>query len=561
MDLELILTLQEALQRPLFRDALVVAGNNGLHRRIRWVHILEITNFETLIHGEEMILTTGIGFHSDVISPVTFLKKLIKQNVACLCIELGQYVDSVSEETIELANRHNFPLILFPHTVRFVDITQDLHSLIINRHHKMLQELESISREFHRLTLTSQGTPNVLKLLHNSTKAPVIFLPAQGQPSSIPATYLNEQKPLLDHINQRLSELPEKQPDVSTYLWEFGPKTMIVQPIGALGQTWAHILIVSEQKPQEYHFLLLDSASLSIAQDLLRKRYIEERTLYKENLWVDDLLHNELKDEEQIKSLIGLDLKRLNIASYRVCVIEIKNLHELKSSMMEGGWESLRFHLSMVLRSTFEKFSFLPLITLKNNRLVVIALNIKSKIPEKTRLKQVVESLQAISADEKMGSLQLLVGVGKSAVELKNAHLSYQEAIDALSLYNCYKNPLLFYDELGVFQLLLNMNDGKTLQSFINNYLGPLIEHDHAKGSDLLHTLKVYLDSDGSKQVAAQKLYIVRQSLYYRLDKITLLLGEDYMAVENRLSIQVALRAYQLLYPEKLGENQESHPL
>ncbi|MNE36210.1 Purine catabolism regulatory protein [compost metagenome] len=110
---------------------------------------------------------------------------------------------------------------------------------------------------------------------------------------------------------------------------------------------------------------------------------------------------------------------------------------------------------------------------------------------------------------------------------------------------------MLFYEELGVFQLLLNLNDGKTLENFIRSYLGPLIDYDQSKGSELLLTLRVFLDHDGSKQIAARNLFIVRQSLYYRLDKITELLGEDFMLPENRISIQVALRAYQLLYPEK----------
>jgi purine catabolism regulator len=141
--------------------------------------------------------------------------------------------------------------------------------------------------------------------------------------------------------------------------------------------------------------------------------------------------------------------------------------------------------------------------------------------------------------------------VGRPHLQLKNAFTSYQEAVQALSLYSSYNKSVLFYEELGVFQLLLGLNDGKTLQTFVQHYLGPLIDHDLSKGSELLLTLKVYLDHDGSKQIAAQKLFIVRQSLYYRLEKMAELLGEDFLSPENRISIQVALRAYQLLYPDK----------
>jgi purine catabolism regulator len=564
MDIELILTVREALNRPLFQNAQLVAGEKGLNRQIRWVHILEITHFEKLIHGQEMILTTGLGFNLDTESSVTYMEKLIQQNASCLCIEIGQYFEQVSDELIELADQAGFPLILFPHTVRFVDITQDLHSLIINRHHKMLQELESISREFYRLTLNAQGTSNVLKLLHKSTQNQIVYRPLHGNPLFFPSMPPDQQEAMLQFLDTCGEELYGIKPNSAPNLHEYGDYTLVSKPVGALEQTWAYLIMSCPRKPQEYEYLLMESASLSIAQELLRTRYMEERKLFSENLWVDELISGRLEEEQQIKALIGPDFKALNELNFRVCLIEIENLYEMNTIPSENERESIRLHLSLILRAAFEKYYFRPLITLKNNRLAVIALDLRSKVPTKIRLQQALESLQDIGSDERLKDLKLLIGVGRSHLQLKNAYSSYQEAVQALSLYPCYDKSVLFYEELGVFQLLLSLNDGKTLQTFIRHYLGPLIDHDLSKGSELLLTLKMYLDNDGSKQIAAQKLFIVRQSLYYRLEKMAELLGEDFMSAENRIAIQVALRAYQLLNPEKFSEaqkrEQNKHP-
>lgn len=552
---ERFLTVREALQRPSFQSARIVAGENGLGRQIRWVHILETLNFATLIHGDEMILTTGMAFQWESRSSIDFLENLIKQNAACLCIELGQYVDAVPDKLKELAEAHQFPLIVFPSTVRFVDITQDLHSLIINRHHLMLEELEGISREFSRLALTSQATANVLKLLHKSMQSQILYLPLQGKPLFFPNVSPDGQDAILAELDGLWEEKDEFKAGGSPYHRETESAAWLIKPVGALEQTWAYLIAICRHQPREFDYLLLDSASLSIAQELLRTRYMEERRQFAENIWVDELLSGRAGDDQQLKALMGPDFKSLNELHFRVCVVEIENLYELDADSSENELESIRFHLSLLLRSAFEKFSFRPLITLKNNRLAVIALDRKAKTPNKIRLQQALESLQAaLRSDEKLRELKLLVGVGKSHLHLLHAYSGYQEAIQALSLYACYKKPILFYEEMGVFQLLLNLNDGKTLQTFIRNYLGPLIDYDEARGSELLTTLKVYLDHDGSKQIAAQKLFIVRQSLYYRLEKIAELLGEDFMTPENRISIQVALRAYQLLHPDKFEE-------
>lgn len=551
METERCLTVGEALKRPLFEGARLVAGAAGLYRRIRWVHILEITNFETLIHGEEMILTTGMGFAGKADSPLAFMRGLVGRRAACLCIELGPNFPEVPRELQELADRHAFPLIVFPRTVRYVDITQDLHSAIINRHHLMLQELERLSRAFHRLTLTSQGALNVLKLLHKSTGAQLVYRPLAGKPTCFPPLRPDEQAALLEQTAGLAAEAEAVKPDSAPHVESRGGAYWVLKPVGALDQTWATLLMVGPRQPGEFEFLALDSAALSIAQELLRTRYMEERKLFSENRWIAELLGGELSDEKQLRVLVGLDYKKLSESRFQVCLIEIDNLYDEALGMNEQEWESIRLHLSLLLRSAFERHAFRPFMTMKNNRLVILAFDLKSKLPSKIRLQQALAALDDLHADEKLKDLQLVAGVGGSCEQLSLAGRSYQEAAQALALHTCCKLPVVFYEEIGVFQLLLRLNDGSTLQQFVRGNLGPIIDHDQTKGSELLHTLKVYLDHDGSKQLAAQRLFIVRQSLYYRLEKIAELLGEHFMAPENRIAIQVALRAYQMLHPEK----------
>jgi purine catabolism regulator len=543
------LTVEEVLARPSFQHAYIAAGKMGLVRMVRWVHIIEVIQFEQLLQGGEMILTTGAAFKNDTKSFMTYLEQLIHRNVTCLCIEMGHYISSVPQEWVDAAEAHDFPLIIFQEAVRFIDITQDIHAHIINQHHKALQELEKISREFHRMTLSSQGVTHVLALLQSSTKGQVMYVPADAQPKFIPPLGKRESAQWLAFLASRMTESGYDETGAGLYFDDIEGQSVIVQPVGAMGKTWAHILLVLDRKPQEYEYLILDSASLSIAQDLLRKRYMEERKLYSQTLWVDDLIHMRIQEEEQIKDLIGADFKRLNTLIYQVLLIEFEQEQEDGMTAEDDGIESTGLHLSLAARSIFEGQLFHPLITLKHNRLVVLAFDKAPKKPAKERLRHVLESLQGMKDH---AGTRLKIGIGQPNQSFLNAHRSYQEALQALSLsVTLQQKNVMFYDELGVFELLFHITDKGILASFVRSYLGPIIDHDSLKGSELLRTLKVYLDHDGSKQIAAQQLFIVRQSLYYRLDKIEELLGADYMLPEKRLALQVGIRAYQLLHPEK----------
>ncbi|MBH8597990.1 PucR family transcriptional regulator ligand-binding domain-containing protein [Thermoactinomyces sp. CICC 10521] len=551
--MEPVLTVRDVLNRPVFKNAEVIAGKKGLNRRIRWVHILEVSEFGSLINGEEMILSTGITFQSSAASPASYLKRLIDQNASCLCLEFGYYFHSVPPDLIEIADRHDFPLIIFREEIRFVDITQDLHSIIINRHYHMLQNLEALSREFHRLTLKPNGTYNILHMLYEKTKSPIIFLPVKGKPLLVPEKNSREQEELFCFLRERLNmNGGPGEPESRPRRFSFREKKILVQPVKAMGQIWAHIGMICNREPHRYDDLILDWSSLAIAQDLLRKRYIEERRLHFEHVWVDDLLQRRI-EEEQLHSHLGMEYNKLKGLNSIVCLIEFGLSQE-----PEPLWdlhEFIRYDFSLMTRSVFEQYHFRVFITMNNGLITVIAFDLRPDKPWKTRLQQAVKQIQKADLDRKQ-DLQLNIGVGRPYPGFTGVHHSYKEANQVLMLNSEHRAGFLFHEELGIFQLLLNLKDSENvLPAFVERYLGPLIAYDRDKGSDLLHTLKVYLDYDCSKKLAAEHLFIARQSLYYRLEKIKELLGEDVMSPENKLVLNVALRACKLLYPDRFNKD------
>jgi PucR family transcriptional regulator, purine catabolism regulatory protein len=174
------LTIKDILKRPLFRDAEVLASETALKRVVRWVHIMEVTQVGHLLNGKELILSTGIGWNDDPALSVAFLQQLIDCGASGLCIELT-YTKQPLEEMKQLALRENFPLILFHKEVRYIDITQDLHAIFINRHHQMVSDLESLSSRFNHLLLSGYGVTSLLELLQEATHTQVALFPLETE--------------------------------------------------------------------------------------------------------------------------------------------------------------------------------------------------------------------------------------------------------------------------------------------------------------------------------------------------------------------------------------------
>jgi purine catabolism regulator len=83
------------------------------------------------------------------------------------------------------------------------------------------------------------------------------------------------------------------------------------------------------------------------------------------------------------------------------------------------------------------------------------------------------------------------------------------------------------------------------------------LQYDQKYNGKLLETLKTYLECNGSKQETSNRLYIVRQTLYHRLQKIENLLGEDFMKHEKRVAIEFMLLVFDYFSaadPQKLNQ-------
>ena len=83
----------------------------------------------------------------------------------------------------------------------------------------------------------------------------------------------------------------------------------------------------------------------------------------------------------------------------------------------------------------------------------------------------------------------------------------------------------------------------------------PLSDYDSKRGSDLTRTLSVYFDTGANASETADRLFLHRNSLLYRLERIQELTGLDLKESDARLALQLGLLAI------REGEKDEAqHP-
>jgi len=527
------LSVGEALRRPSFQHAQVVAGSKGLSRPIRWVHVLESADTGKYLNGGELILTTGLGFGEAKEKRLAYLSELIHRKAVGLCVELGTYLPMIPADMLEMADHHQFPLIVFHQPVRFVDITLDLHEHLTNRQLRALRDLESYSRSLQQLSLQSHGLPKLLQHFQSAVQTQVFLYTPDSVPLFSP--------PVAQVVQTELSALMREQflaDDKANPNAHFLPlndkKQIVYQPVMAMGHLLAYVgMILYERTADEFILLTLDNTVHAIAQILMRKMFVEEQALAMEYRLFDDLLARRPLTEEQIRTILGIS------ASARPPAYHLMMLAFERNGSQE---ETLPPHdATAVFRSLLERLGFRPFIRCVGNRFTFLLVEKQPVSRPRKLLDRVMAELQRILAQLMGADTTIRFGVSRSSHRFSDASKHLAEAEQALLFQHESASP--YFADLGLFRLLFHIPQEPVLQSFIADYLGPLIQYDDKHGSSLVHTLRVYLDCHLSKQETAEKLFIHRQTLYHRLDKIRECIGEDFTSPERRICLEIALRS------------------
>ncbi|MEV1143019.1 GAF domain-containing protein [Micromonospora sp. NPDC049799] len=140
------------------------------------------------------------------------------------------------------------------------------------------------------------------------------------------------------------------------------------------------------------------------------------------------------------------------------------------------------------------------------------------------------------------------VGAGGPAAGPAATRAAYREArrcvdvVLALGRAGTVATP----DDLGAFGLLLGSAGQDRVERFVRRTLGPVLDYDAQRGSDLLATVEAYFDADGAHARAAAALFIHPNTLYQRIERINGLLGAGWRTGDQALQIQLAIKLHRI---------------
>jgi PucR family transcriptional regulator, purine catabolism regulatory protein len=524
----------------------VVAGASQLSRPVRWVHISEQPDIARYLKGGELLLTTGMGLGMNEALQAKYLAELDEAGIAALAIRLGGTWKVAPPRLVEEARRRELPLIVLHRRIGFIELTEQIHGAIINRQLELLRKAETIGKSFTELVTRGADLSQILHQLARIVRNPVVledpahqlvdFAVFDAPTEEVLATWEARSRGPLDEGAGRNTALEQVS---QAGLWA---------DIQLRDERWGrlHVLPV-DGRLDEIDELALDRAVAAVALCLLNE---EERTRLTDRArasLIADILGDSYGGAKGFYRRAGSCRAAFQDRTLLTLVLEPQGLASFLEAEDRSETDRRRMRQVFVQETqrAIEASGAVAVSGLDGDAVLAIV-----GIERGRDMRTAADEIGAAVCERAAGLVEDVVPVVGFSNEASPRSLrrALEQAAEAAAFGRGRTTPrVVHFADLGLQHLLLRLSEGPELARFVEGELSLLLDYDARRKTQLVITLRAYLDCGGQKSRAAKVLSIERRSLYHRLKRIAEVLKADLDDEEMQLRLRLALRGLDLL--------------
>lgn len=545
------MTLAELIAAVPELRLVLLNADADLDRPVVGIDSTETPDIAAYLAPHTLLTTTAMVYQDDQAGLISLISQLHEAECAGLAIKLGRFIFALDSEVIEAANLLRFPLFSIPSDMTLGIVYHKLQSHIWGVQTTQLYETLDIQRQMSALLFRGASRAEILQHFAQLIKRDVLycdfFFDSMGigaAANGIPHIH----RRVADEVRGALQGIHRQQPILTTD--EFTVQTsegaihVIVTPVESKQSYPAFLVILYAQwVPDSFAYLTAEQAGSMLS--LLAHTDAEGR----EARWhsLEGHLLNLLRLDAGTAPPIA-DLRAFpaafsfdDLGSCQVVCIGVDH------SALSEGLAGLvgRDHLALVeswvskqLRALRRSPGQSVLVPLRSQNLLFALIR-----EPRTNIQPLLQSMAEGLAQ--YVPLRLCFGIGNQAHGIESLNASYIEASSALrkALGDASLPALQVYSSEGISELLQFAPDDH-IRHYCEHVLHALAYPESEYHRYLRETLEAYLDCQRDITHTAKTLFVHRNTVRYRINKIGLLLdgslNDPTFTLQLRLAIHLS---------------------
>lgn len=231
-----------------------------------------------------------------------------------------------------------------------------------------------------------------------------------------------------------------------------------------------------------------------------------------------------------------------------ICIVHIDEFEKflnLKKIDDDISVSKIKLTFRKIVQGILEKYALkLPTIDYEDEIIFFYRAEENSGSRLEKALKDIQETIKT-----RVNGLSVSVGIGNAYEDLKMMKQSLKEAQLAIESGKCQglNNTIRNYKDTGIYRLLFNIENREVLKNYCSDILGPILENNKGKEVLLTEILEMYLSENCNLTNTADKLFMHRNTLKYRIKKIEEALECDLRNFEECMKLKIAISISKIL--------------
>ncbi len=484
----------------------------GLHQQVNHAVSLRpvMPALPPLRGGELVVLSVSealvLDEHLTLRNLVTRLKELRVGAIA--------YIGAVDLAATEVGAALGVPLLLLPAGVTPRAVERDALYLLNNRELQLERRAAQLYQRLTQQVASDVGFAALLRVVHEATGRSIGFYGPRGDlRHEISAPGSND-----GLANLRVESVADAR---------LNEHPFVVKRVGKERSTFGYVALAGAAL-DSWDDAAANQAAAALLLELAKQQAVES-----------------------VEARVGGELLQRIVSGQRV------DLEMLQQQAVELDYDLNRPHAALLVASAVPTADLAGLADQLRNLLqreqikaltMVDGAAILCLVPTDEELDRPKQLVQRLTAE-----VPVTAGISEPAATAVEWPRAYQEAEQTLRLGQYLFGPdaIAVSRDLRVYQLLFQLRSSPELWSFHEALLRPMLDHDQAHRSALCESLEAYFAAQGNVNQASDRLNVHRNTLLYRLRRVSEICGVDVRRSEDMLALQVALKAHHILAAAK----------
>ncbi len=436
---------------------------------------------------------------------------------------MGTWIQEIDQEVIEICNKAKFPLIQARIDVSYIEIMTPIMNFLYEENSQAItvNDYSMVQNQFLNLVVNEENTDMVFKQMNKWAKEKISYYDTYG-------------KHIYSDRGERRVQIEEEylQNNFHHVLFlcsengytkvEINHEIHIIVLIRSMKNLFGlFIMNDNEQFEEDNRNGIISSMVVSgslILQKRNRMSNLQDKAIEE---YVTDLLvwnfPSDMKVRERGEEL-GLNVTDKN----QIMVVNINSIQRMSESKSQQEIQNyVKRVVLLQMERIIKSYDVNNWLVLRSDTIIVFFNN------HDQDMELDVLGQKFLGVFEGKYNLSVSIGISDLYQDMTKIPYAYQQAFKAAVLGRKYygENKIVFYFQIYFMQKLSELYKIEQTKQVCNKFLLPLTDYDDEHGTELVLTLKRILQCDCNIQKTAELMYVHKNTVLQRKNKIIELLG------------------------------------